>query len=763
MIELIPTSTAELWHFAPCALVAVFYLAIAPALPRQRTWARALVVMVALALAVRYLAWRWLESMPAGDRMTPEGLWSLGIYLVELLAFLNYSVLLLTLCRWTSRSGEADRYEAALRKLPVDRLPSVDVFIPTYNEGPDVLKRTIVAALGIDYPKFEVWVLDDGGRDWLAEFCAESGVHYLRRPDGRHAKAGNLNHALSVTTGELFAIFDADFAPSRNFLYRTVGFFADPRIGILQTPQHFFNPDPIQLNLGLARVVPDEQRLFFDVIAPSRDAWDCAFCCGSCSLQRRAAIEAVGGVPTESITEDILSTLVLLRKGYVTRYLDERLSMGLAAESLEGYFTQRTRWCRGAIQTLFLKSGPLGPGLFPLQRLFFLPLDWLIQYPIRLVAMAVPIVYLWTGVGPFVITSTDELIAYQLPAYVALASTLRFFAPDRYIPVLSTAVSLFTSLRIAPTVLSSLVKPFGAPFRVTPKGSNNAASGGDWSAWIVVTLLAALTLGGLISNRVSSGPVWGSNAARVAAEIYALFNLAVLGLAAAMALELPRPRRGERFPIQQPGSYCVGGFASPCVVLDISESGALVGGVNPLATGAWLELDIRGIGVLRTRVVRRIEENIAVEFTSIAEHQRLRIIDFIYSSGLSNGVDRLRITGVLLSLFSFLLAVPSRANRSIPLKHPAGGRTPGRKGQGMSSLGIIRLGTAVRDEPESSRTDPRAISSRMVNAFDYGVSPSPKGFDSRHDPSSQGGGRLGSGGQLACNTHRRGLVRGNGD
>ena len=225
-----------------------------------------------------------------------------------------------------------------------------------------------------------------------------------------------------------------------------------------------------------------------------------AFCCGSCSLQRREALEAIGGVPTGSITEDIYSTMVLLRKGYITRYLNERLSMGLAAESLEGYFTQRTRWCRGALQTLFLKDGPLGPGLSLLQRLFFFPLDWLVQYPVRLLGIIVPIVYLWTGVGPFIVTSLEEMLSYQLPAFIALAWTMRFFAPNCYVPILSTAISFFNSLRLVPTALSTLIKPFGAPFRVTPKGSNVTASSGDRYALFVVGLLAALTVGGMVIN-----------------------------------------------------------------------------------------------------------------------------------------------------------------------------------------------------------------------------------------------------------------------
>jgi cellulose synthase (UDP-forming) len=672
MIDLIPTSCSELWPYALSVTLVGFYLCASPLLPRRQNWARVLVVTIGLVIAVRYLAWRLLETILPADLMSVTGVWYLGIYLFELVSFLNYSIMFVTLCRWAERSSEADRREAELRRRPLEELPSVDVFIPTYNEGPDVLHRTILAALAIDYPKFQVWVLDDGGRDWLAEYCAGQGAGYVRRRERQHAKAGNLNHGLSVTSGDLFAIFDADFAASRNFVYRTAGFFDDPRIGIVQTPQHFFNPDPIQLNLGLSRVMPDDQRLFFDVIAPSRDAWDCAFCCGSCSIQRREAIESVGGVPTDSITEDILSTMVLLRKGYITRYLNERLSMGLAAESLNGYFTQRTRWCRGALQTLYLKSGPLGPGLSLLQRFFFFPLDWLVQYPVRLVSMIVPIVFLWTGIGPFMITSLEDLLAHQLPAYVALTWTMRFFAPNCYVPLLSTAISFFSSLRLVPTALATLIKPFGAPFRVTSKGSNNAVCQGDRGALVAIGALAALTLGGMILNRLSPDELPGGRAAHLVAECYALVNLVVLALAAAMALEMPRLRRTERFPVHRRGAYRIGQGENefPCMLLDISETGALLRELKPVNVGTLIDLDIPGVGSFLSRVVRRSGSQIGVEFAPISEMQRCRIHEFIYSSGLCNEVTRLHIPQVISRLFWFLFGTGT------PKDHHAAATTP---------------------------------------------------------------------------------------
>jgi cellulose synthase (UDP-forming) len=635
--------------YIPAALVAGFFVLITPLLPWHRTWARVLVALVGITPGARYLAWRWFATLGPNALESAEGAWHLFVLFFEILAFINSFILFIILTRWTDRATEADRHEARIRALPASQLPSVDVLIPTYNEGLDVLERTILAALELDYPNFRVYVLDDGARDWLKHYCAQVGAGYIRRAERTHAKAGNLNHALTVTSGELVAVFDADFAPIRDFLYRTVGFFDDPKIGIVQSPQYFFNPDPIQLNLGLAGVLPHDQRLFFDAICPARDAWNVAFCCGSCSLQRRAALEAVGGVPTGSVTEDILSTMVLLRKGYVTRYLPERLSMGLAAESLKGYFTQRERWCRGGIQTLFLRDGPLGPGLTLLQRLFFLPLDWLSQYPCRLLMILVPIVYLWTGVGPFLVHSADDLISYQFPAFLAIVAALRFFAPYCYVPILSAATSLFMSLRLAPTAFASLIKPFGTPFRVTPKGRGNAPGSGDPAVLGTLGLLAGLTVGGLIVNRTSPD-LSAAHDDILVAEVYALINLVVLALATLMAIEVPRSRSTERFPVQCPATYVGNGREWPCKLLDISESGARLAAEGRLEVGDALELAIPGLGPLPAHVVRATPVGAAVEFDTLTDTQRRALILFIYSAGLSNEVHGLDLGRVFRKL-----------------------------------------------------------------------------------------------------------------
>jgi cellulose synthase (UDP-forming) len=337
--------------FAPVMFVLGSIYLLGPLLPLARTWARALVFVAVWLVIARYLEWRLLETvLPAQGTWSEVG-WVWFCFAIELLALVDALILYLIFLRTSDRRAEADRHEARLRALPPDNLPSVDIYIPTYNEPVEVLEKTITGALCLDYPNFRLWVLDDGRRPWLRDFCEGKGVGYITRPDNAHAKAGNINNALTKTDAEFVAIFDADFIPQRNFLMRTVGFFLDPKIGIVQVPHAFYNHDPMQANLALRQTLPDDQRFFFEAIMPSRDGWDAAFCCGSNSITRRVALRSVGdALPTDSITEDMLLSLALLRNGYVTRYLCERLAYGLAPESLNAFFVQRQRWARGAIQ-----------------------------------------------------------------------------------------------------------------------------------------------------------------------------------------------------------------------------------------------------------------------------------------------------------------------------------------------------------------------------------------------------------------------------
>src|ERR1044071_190097 len=297
---------------APTAFVlgAIYFLRTGPTI--ENPWTRRLIFGLVWVVVAWYLQWRLTVTvLPASGAWYETG-WVWFCFAVEVFAIFDQLILYISFLRTTNHSAAADRHEARLRSLPQAELPTVDILIPTYNEPIEVLEKTITGALCLDYPNAKIWVLDDGRREWLKTFCEAKGVGYLNRPDNTHAKAGNVNHALTQTNAEFVAIFDADFVPQRNFLMRTMGFFADPKIGIVQVPHAFYNPDPLQANLALRKSLPDEQRFFFDVIMPCRDAWNAAFCCGSNSVTRRAALNAVGGgLPTESITEDMLLSIAL--------------------------------------------------------------------------------------------------------------------------------------------------------------------------------------------------------------------------------------------------------------------------------------------------------------------------------------------------------------------------------------------------------------------------------------------------------------------
>jgi cellulose synthase/poly-beta-1,6-N-acetylglucosamine synthase-like glycosyltransferase len=604
------------------------FLAVAPALPHDRTWARSLMALCGSALLLRYLAWRLNATFEMEGLGWAGQLWVWTCLIAELLLIVDNFLSLLVMARWADRSHEADDHAARLRSTPASELPTVDVLIPTYDEDLEVLERTIVGAKSIDYPKTRVWVLDDGRRDWLEEFCARKGVGYLRRPDNRHAKAGNINHALGLTDGEFVAIFDADFVPHRDFLYRTLGFFADPRIGIVQTPQRFFNPDPVQLNLGAPRLFPDEQRFFFDRVLPSRDAWDAAFCCGSNCVIRRAALELIGGIPTGSVTEDVLTTLALLRHGYVTRYLNEKLALGLSAESLKAFFVQRQRWCRGGVQLLFLRDGPLGPGLDLMKRLLFFPIYWLVQLPATLLLALMPIVYLWTGVPPLHVASLDDFLGYQLATLLFFVLTFAWLAPRSFVPVLTTAIHMFMAIRLVPTALATLIKPFGEPFRVTPKGAAGRRSASDGTTAGVALFLLLACLGGAL--RVPLGYLVGHQhrLAEVAVAC-ALFESVLLLIVLVLSVDRERPRAQDRFPLV--GELMATPFAAAVRARlgELSLAGATLAFDGPpaLAMARALRIEIDGLGVAHGETKWINETRAGVQWTWLDEGLNKRLTE----------------------------------------------------------------------------------------------------------------------------------------
>ena len=294
---------------------------------------RRLVAWAFMICAVWYLGWR-------ATTLNPEAtLFSWVLYCAELFGFVTAMLHLFMSWRLTNRISP-----------PVPTGMSIDVFIPTINESEAIVRRTLLAARHMDYPH-ETWLLDDGNRPAMVRLAAEFGCRYLARGDNRHAKAGNLNHALAKSQGEFVAIFDADHAPQRHFLVRTLGYFADENVAFVQTPQDFYNLDSYQHRHHRdGRQVWTEQSLFFRVIQRGKDYWNAAFFCGSCAVIRRSALEAIGGFATETVTEDLHTSLRLHMQGFRSVYHAESLAFGLAPDSVSAFLGQRIRWGQGAMK-----------------------------------------------------------------------------------------------------------------------------------------------------------------------------------------------------------------------------------------------------------------------------------------------------------------------------------------------------------------------------------------------------------------------------
>ncbi|MDX1667848.1 MAG: glycosyltransferase, partial [Limnobacter sp.] len=246
-------------------------------------------MVLTLLLLGRYVFWRFTSSLDLVDGMESF----LGYTLIIAEAY-TWSILLLGFIQTAWPLG---RKPVQLSVAP-DQWPNVDVFIPTYNEPLSVVKPTIFAAKGMDWPagKLTVYLLDDGHRPDFEAFAAQAGVEYISRPDNSHAKAGNINYALKQTNGEFIAIFDCDHIPCRSFLQTTMGWMlANDRNALVQTPHHFFSADPFERNYDMFREVPNEGELFYGLLQDSNDYWNATFFCGSCAVIRRKPLEEVGG------------------------------------------------------------------------------------------------------------------------------------------------------------------------------------------------------------------------------------------------------------------------------------------------------------------------------------------------------------------------------------------------------------------------------------------------------------------------------------
>jgi cellulose synthase (UDP-forming) len=625
----------------PGALAAGLGAAVLPWLRRDSTTARAIVVAAVLALMWRYIVWRWTSTLPPFG-FTLDTLVALVFILVETAALVGATISFFFLSRVCDRSAEVEANLGWLTALPTP--PLIDVFICTYNEEEAILEQTIVGALAMDYPNYRLWTLDDGRRPWLEALCARLGCGYITRAGNAHAKAGNINNALGRVAGlepppDFVAILDADFVPTPNFLTRATTLFREDDVGVVQTPQHFANPDPMQRNLSLARVWPDEQRYFFDVIMASKDAWGAAFCCGTSSIVRFAPLVQMGGFPTDSVTEDYLLTLRLKRIGYRTVYLNERLSLGLAPEGLREYIVQRSRWCLGFMQICVGRSGPLRPGnglslvdRFILSETF---LHWAANHCYRLLGLALPLSYFLFGIAAVRADASDTLYNF-LPFFIAQTQAVAWLSGARSLPIMGDLGLLLAATSVVKAVWQGLTKPQGQKFVVTAKGGDRSRRYVQMRVLAPFLTLLALTIVGVCRAFILDPPSDLRGAASLPL-FWSWYNIFILTLACVVCIEQPRLRRSERFDGR--GSVArlvVDGRPAYYLIEDISTGGMRLRGIAPAAVGAELTLLLDG-KPLKAAVARAGATEFAIAVEDGFE-ARAAMIRAVYSGRYDPGV-----------------------------------------------------------------------------------------------------------------------------
>jgi len=521
-----------------------------------------LISVISLVYFLYYLWWRITHTM------NPNALlFSWGLFLAEAFGVFSYF-----LFAWMTRD---------ISPLP-SRIPSrddlkVDIFVPTYNEDVDILEATLVGCRNVRYPH-RTYLLDDGNRREVRDLADRLGAVYLARPTHEHAKAGNINYALKHTDSDFVAILDADMVPQPDYLDRTLGYFEDEQLALIQLPQEFYNQDSIQHS-------PDspywhEQALFFRVIQPGKNRSNSAFWCGSPSVVRRSALEEIGGVATETITEDIHTTVRLHSRGWKTLFVNEPLAYGIAPQTMEAFLLQRLRWAQGTMQLYRSKESPLWiRGLTWRQRLSYLSsfLAYFESFQ-KLILIFTPVLILTLGIFPMKVGISEFLIRW-LPYFVLniLANQIggrgvfQYFKTEKY-NILKMIVFIESTF--------TLVWKKPLKFKVTPKSVDPSVYARETRALRLYMLITGVLAGSMLYGfaQIFSLSNWTlSYDAFFIALFWAGYNNFIILFALGEIFQKRHERKHYRFPVELSGKlYSEGDIYSSARVrvTDLSISGA---------------------------------------------------------------------------------------------------------------------------------------------------------------------------------------------
>ncbi|WP_297209260.1 MULTISPECIES: glycosyltransferase family 2 protein [Thermodesulfovibrio] len=571
------------------AVLAYIFLALSYVLMkfnRNNETVRVLILSLAVFITLRYWIFRTFHTL--GYTGFFDSMAMLSLYLAE-----TYAIVIYFLGIFVNISP-LKRHPL---NLPEDKniLPSVDIFIPTYNEPLEIIKTTIIACKQIKYPqdKINIFILDDGSttqkrndrepekalQAWqryeeLKSLAKEMDVNYITREKNEHAKAGNLNNALWLTSkgfegydtkgsewfcfgkppskgGELILVLDCDHVPTVDILEKTVGFFLrDDKLFLVQTPHFFINPTPIERNLGTYAESPGENEMFYGEIHRGLDFWNSSFFCGSGALLRRKYLEEVGGFAGKTITEDAETSLTLHSKGYRSVYLKKPLICGLSPETFDDFITQRSRWTQGMIQIFMLKNPLKQKGLRWYQKLCYLNncIFWFFGLA-RIIFIFAPLMYLLFNLRVYNV-STEQIITYAIP-HLACSLSVSNYLYGRvrhpfFSEVLETAQSFFL---IFPTI-GAILNPLSPTFRVTPKGTSLKESTINSRVFTFYILLILCLIGIYAGiNKWLYSPL--ERGAVAVCMAWTLFNLSMIIACIGALYELRQIRRYHRILVEE--------------------------------------------------------------------------------------------------------------------------------------------------------------------------------------------------------------------
>lgn len=369
---------------------------------------------------------------------------------------------------------------------------TVDIFVTVYGEPVEIVKPTVAAAMRIRHPRKRVWVLDDGRSAEIKRMADKLGSGYLTRPDNRGAKAGNVNEALKCTDGDFVVIFDADHVAVPEFLERTLGGFTDPGVAFVQTPQVYANRDTNRVAAG----ANDQQGLFYGPIMRGKNAVGAVFSCGTNVIFRRKALDSIGGLPEDSITEDLRVSLLLLKRGYRSVYQPLVLARGIGPVDVGTFFDQQFRWARGGLE-IMLHRHPFfrGMGLGARVQYALGFLYWFTGWA-YVAYLILPVAYLLFGLRP--VQVPNQYPIYFLPYITATLVTLGYASDFKL-----SFSGLWFTLGSFPVYVKALFSALGgktARFVVTSKSGSRASLKPVRVHIVVVAVLAFSSIYGIVRD-----------------------------------------------------------------------------------------------------------------------------------------------------------------------------------------------------------------------------------------------------------------------